>query len=467
MTDSVTSRRGLLMAAVAVLLVLTACGPAGLRTPAPETPTPPAGPPIVVLVSLDGWRWDYLARFEAPNLRALAARGVRAEGLIPAFPSKTFPNHYTIVTGLYPEHHGITSNNMVDEHIGERFSLNAATARDSRWWSGEPLWATARRQGRRAMSMFWPGSDVEINGVRPDEWRAYDAGVSAEARVEQVLRWLSLPPAARPSFITLYFEDVDTAGHQFGPLAPQTAAAIRKLDALMGALMDGIRDRGLEQTVTLIALSDHGMSQLLPDRRIFLDDYIDILSVDMVDWSPVAQIWPRSGSPEAIYQALHGRHPALKVYRKQDVPAALHFSSHPRIAPVLALADDGWAITTRARFGQLQRTGDVPQGEHGYAPSNRSMHGLFIAAGPTLRRGLVVPAFDNIHVYELMCAILGLKAAKNDGRAEVTEKFFAARPLDHAAVQPKSNHHGDHGDSWWKGMQPRKALPQGFPRPPR
>lgn len=429
MTDSLVPRRGILITAIVLFLAVAACAPAGLRTAAPDGPTPPPNAPIVLLVSLDGWRWDYLEKFDAPNLRALAARGVRAEGLIPAFPSKTFPNHYTIVTGLYPEHHGITSNNMIDEHIGERFSLQAATARDSRWWSGEPLWAAAISQGRRAMSMFWPGSDVEINGVRPNEWSVYDAGVSGEARVEKVLSWLSLPPAARPSFITLYFEDVDVAGHQFGPTAPETAAAARKLDTLMGALIGGIRARGLEQTVTLIVLSDHGMSQLSDDRRIFIDDYLDVLTVDMVDWSPVAQIWPRSGSADAIYQALHGKHPALTVYRRQDVPPEFHFSKHPRIAPILALADDGWAITTRARFEQLQRTGTVQYGEHGYAPSNRSMHGLFIAAGPTLKRGVTVPAFDNIHVHEFMCRILGLKAAKNDGDRSRTERFFESRYL--------------------------------------
>jgi predicted AlkP superfamily pyrophosphatase or phosphodiesterase len=419
------------IASALVCLALTAagCAPSAVPPQSPGVGGPTGGAPVVVLVSFDGWRWDYLDKADAPNLRALAARGVRAESLIPAFPSKTFPNHYTIVTGLYPEHHGITSNTMVDQEIGERFSMSAATARDRRWWGGEPLWATAVRQGRRATSMFWPGSDVEIGGVRPNEWRVYDGAFPNESRVEQVLAWLSEPAARRPSFITLYFSDVDTAGHDYGPSAPETFAAARRLDTHLGVLIEGIRARGLDDTVTLIVVSDHGMSQLSPDRRIFLDDYLDPLTIDIVDWSPVAQLWPRSGSPDVIYRALHGRHPALKVYRKQEMPTELHFSAHPRIAPVLALADDGWAITTRDRFAQQQAQRRVQAGDHGYSPAERSMHGLFIAAGPTLRRGVVVPAFENIHLYEFMCRILGLKPATNDGDRKRTEQFFS----DHAA----------------------------------
>ena len=423
------------IAAALGCLALTAAGCAPAVSP-PVVPPAPVGlrdAPIVVLVSFDGWRWDYFDRMDVPNLRALAARGVRAEGLIPSFPSKTFPNHYTIVTGLYPEHHGITSNTMVDEEIGERFSMSAATARDRRWWGGEPLWVTAIRQGRRSTSMFWPGSDVEIAGVRPNEWRTYDGGFPNESRVEQVLRWLSEPPATRPSFITLYFSDVDTAGHDYGPSAPETFEAARKLDALLGLLMEGITSRGLNGAVTLVVVSDHGMSELSPDRRIFLEDYLDPLTVDIVDWSPVAQIWPRSGSADVIYQALRGRHPQLSVYRREQMPPALHFSANPRIAPVLALASDGWAITTRDRFAQLQARGRIQAGDHGYPGTNRSMHGLFVAAGPTLQRGMVVPAFENIHLYEFLCRILGLRPAKNDGDRKRTELFFS----DHAASVPR------------------------------
>ena len=196
--------------------------------------------PILILISFDGWRWDYIDRANVPNMKALARRGIRSEGLVPSFPSKTFPNHYTLVTGLYPDHHGIIANTMWDDAIGQRFTMSAATAKDSRWWAGEPLWVTAIRQGRRASSMFWPGSEVAIGGLRPTDWKPFDDNYPNKDRVAQVLTWLSLPEAERPSFITLYFSDVDTAGHTYGPEAPETIAAAEDLDAQLGVLVAGI-----------------------------------------------------------------------------------------------------------------------------------------------------------------------------------------------------------------------------------
>jgi predicted AlkP superfamily pyrophosphatase or phosphodiesterase len=381
--------------------------------------------PILILVSLDGWRWDYIERADATSLRALAARGVRAEGLIPPFPSKTFPSHHTIVTGLYPAHHGIVSNNMWDDAIGARFTMSADTAKDTRWWGGEPLWVTAIRQGRRAASMFWPGSDVEIAGARPTDWRVYDHEFPNADRVKQVLAWLARPEAQRPAFITLYFSDVDSAGHEFGPDAPETLAAAARLDALIGDLVAGIDAQGLADRTTLVVVSDHGMSPQAADRKIFLDDYVDPASVNVVDWSPVLHIAPRNGTVDELYQALRNRHPALDVYRREDLPAYLNFAGHARIQPIIAVAADGWAITTRTRFKSAQAEGRLSLGEHGYDGRYRSMHGLFVAAGPGIRRGAVVPAFESVHVYELMCRLLGLKPAKNDGDPGMTRAFLS------------------------------------------
>ena len=401
----------------------------GLTASCASAPVPPitsvAAPaagakPILILVSLDGWRWDYLDRIRAPHLNALAARGIRSEGLIPAFPSKTYPNHYTIVTGLYPEHHGIIANNMMDLSIGtDRFTMTAPTAKDPRWWGGEPMWATAIRQGLKASSMFWPGSDTAIGGVRPTEWLPYQGEKPNAARVDQVLAWLAEPEPVRPSFVTLYFSDVDTAGHQYGPLAPQTAVAAEGLDAMIGRLVAGVAALGLLEQTTIMAVSDHGMSQQAPDRKIFLDDYIDMRSVDVLDWSPVLQILPRTGTVDELYRRLNGRHRSLQVYKKEDIPAALHYSDNRRIAPIVAIADDGWQITTNDRFRDMtleRRSG----GEHGYDPRLQSMHGLFVAAGPRLKQGVVVPRFESIHIYELMCRVLGIQPARNDGDPAVT-----------------------------------------------
>jgi predicted AlkP superfamily pyrophosphatase or phosphodiesterase len=380
--------------------------------------------PILILISFDGFRWDYIDRADVPNLKALAKRGIRSQGLIPSFPSKTFPNHYTLVTGLYPDHHGIVSNTIWDDAIGERFTMSAETAKDPRWWSGEPLWAGAIRQGLRASSMFWPGSEVAIGGVRPTEWKPFDDNFPNADRVAQVLTWLSLPEAERPSFITLYFSDVDTAGHTYGPEAWETIGAAEGLDKQLGVLLAGIDRLGLTGRTTIVATADHGMSQQALNRKIFIDDYVDPATVDVIDWSPVLQVRPRTGSVEDLYRALRGKHPALSVYRKSELPAALHYGTHPRIAPIVALADDGWSITTHARFEPRKGERSQSGGEHGYPPETRSMQALFVAAGPGLRTDALVPPFQNIHVYDFMCRVLGLKPATNDGDPAATRGFW-------------------------------------------
>jgi predicted AlkP superfamily pyrophosphatase or phosphodiesterase len=312
---------------------------------------------------------------------------------------------------------------MTDRAIGERFTMSAPTAKDSRWWGGEPLWVTAIRQGRRASSMFWPGAEVEIHGVRPTAWEPYDDHFPNADRVKRVLGWLALPERERPSFITLYFSDVDTIGHRFGPDRPETLEAAAGLDLLLGDLLAGIETLGLASRVNIVMVSDHGMSQQSDTRKIYLEDYIDMTTVDVVDWSPVLQIAPKTGSVDALYKALRGKHPALEIYRREEIPAWLHYADSPRIQPIVGIAADGWGITTRERFAKANPEWRAIGGEHGYPGRYRSMQGLFVAAGPLVREGLTVPAFENIHIYDLMCRMLGLTPAKNDGDPSVTARF--------------------------------------------
>jgi predicted AlkP superfamily pyrophosphatase or phosphodiesterase len=328
------------------------------------------------------------------------------------------------VTGLYPEHHGIVSNNMLDAQIGERFSMQAPTASDTRWWGGEPLWVTAERQGQKAASMFWPGSDVEIKGARPSYWKKYDGDVPNRDRVQQVLTWLRLPEAERPTFITLYFSDVDGAGHRTGPESTEVLQAAADLDREVGALIDGVNGLRLGPMVNYIVVSDHGMSQTSLERLIPIDNYLDPATVDLIDITPIVGVWPRTISADQAYRALAGKHPALTVYKREDMPPELHFTSHPRIPPVIGIAADGWTVTTRAEVDEWQQTARRMGGNHGFDPRLRSMHGLFIASGPQFRIGLRVPSFENVHLYELMARVLGLKPAPNDGRADVTASFF-------------------------------------------
>jgi len=424
------NRRRFIALAVAWFVTATllgACASGRIQGPGSGVQSPESGAPILILISLDGWRWDYVDRARVPRLRALAKTGVRSEGLIPPFPSKTFPSHYSIVTGLYPEHHGIVSNNMVDDAIGEPFSMSAPTAKDSRWWAGEPLWVTAEKQGQIAASMFWPGSEVEIGGERPTHWRPYDHALPHRDRIQEVLRWLRLPERERPSFITLYFSDVDSVGHSAGPESMEILEAAAALDRDLGVLFEGVTDLGLEARVHYVIVSDHGMSQTSMRRVVILDDYIDVSTVDLIDSSPVVGLRPRIGTAEDVYRALKDKHPSLAIYRRADIPAELHYNTHPRIPPVIGIAADGWTVTTRQQLQEWQANGRQLGGNHGYDPRLRSMHGLFIAAGSQFRQGVTIPPFENIHLYEMMARVLGLNPAPNDGRLEATAGVFRSR----------------------------------------
>ena len=410
--------RRLAPAAVAALAVLlSAC------TGTPDHP-PRA---IVVLVSIDGFRWDYLEKYEPPTLLALAAEGVRSEGLIPQFPSKTFPNHYTIVTGLRLANHGIISNNMAAPDIPGRFGLrNREVLADPRWWGGEPIWNTAERQGLKASAMFWPGSEAPVNGRHATYWMPFDDGMPNGARVAQTLEWLSLPDDRRPSFLTVYFSDVDRAGHSAGPDSQEVRDAVARVDAALSQLVQGVRAGPAADRVHFVVVSDHGMAQLSPQRMILLDSLIDVETVEIIDWSPLVGLAAKDGNVDRVYAALKGRHPALAVYKREELPAKYGLANHPRLPPVVGIADEGWHITsTRDTDRWNVGNGHAPGGNHGYDPQLRSMHGLFIAAGPRLQPGLRVPPFENIHLYEFMCALLGITPAKNDGDPGVT------RPMVH------------------------------------
>lgn len=376
----------------------------------------------VLFVSLDGFRADYLTRPGAVRLRALAASGVRAERMFPSFPSKTFPNHYSLATGLYPAHHGIIANVMQDSTIGKTFLLaDTMVTHDPRWWGGEPLWNTVERQGKKSASFFWVGSDIKINGRYPTWYRPYDGRVPNATRVQTVLDWLSLPAGTGPAFVSTYFSDVDDAGHRYGPSAPQTDSAISRVDSMVGALVDGLATRGLSAHVNIVVVSDHGMAALAPERVIYLDDYVDLSRMRVVDLSPVGAFIPEPTYEGEAYARLVKAHPHLQVYRKGQIPGRFHFDSHPRITPLVTLADEGWTLTTHAI---VARSGLPAGGNHGFDTALPSMGALFIAAGPRFKQGLIVPPFQNVHVYSLLAGLLAVTPAPNDGSPDSTRHML-------------------------------------------
>lgn len=377
-----------------------------------------AEPPPLVLISLDGFRWDYgaLHPAETPHLRRLMREGVTARSLIPVFPSNTFPNHVSIVTGLYPAHHGIINNTFFDSALGSIFRYNqSASARDSRWWGGEPIWITAVKQGRASACSFWPGSEAEIGGLRPTYWKPYDyAGISFEQRLDELVAWLRLPAAQRPAVVTFYLEETNGAGHRHGPDSPQLIAAITLLDARVGALSDRLRTEGIAPN--LVIVSDHGMTSCDAERVLILDDYLDLATVQIDFDETCAGLRPLAGNDVAAMMRALAKIPPqqAKAYRSNELPERFRVdATHPRVPPVWIVPAEGWHVVRRSLYHKALT--HFLRGQHGYDPGFASMGGIFIAHGPAFKSGVVVEPVENIHIYNLLCAALALKPAPNDG----------------------------------------------------
>ena len=402
------------------LMTITAgCANQPTTTAKPSTTqasTAKAAPAPLLLISIDGYRADYINRGLSPALADLARNGVHAASMQPSFPSLTFPNHYTIVTGLRPDHHGIVNNTMVDPALG-RFSLgNRNAVGDGRWWNeGTPLWETASQHGLKSATMFWPGSEADIHGRHPDFWKTYDGNVSPAERVDQVLAWLDMPAGERPGFITLYFDDVDHAGHTFGPDTPQVDDALRKTDVALARLVAGLKQRNLLDRINMIVLADHGMAPVGANNSVLLDKLIPLTRVDVVSLGVLAGLNPTPGHQDfaKIEARLEQPQKHMTCWDKTRVPARLGYGNNPRVPQLLCLADVGWRITT-SDYAK-KRNGKFSLGEHGYDNEAPQMQALFVAHGPAFRQGATVPSFPNVDVYPLMTHLLDLPAAANDG----------------------------------------------------
>jgi predicted AlkP superfamily pyrophosphatase or phosphodiesterase len=399
------------MRLVAIALLLVAgMGVSSCRGPARPMP----GDQILILLSVDGFRWDYLDLHDAPTLRRLAREGVHARRMTPSFPSKTFPNHYTLVTGLRPGTHGIVANWFYDPPTGGMFNM---TKLETHWWQdGEPVWITAEKQGVRSACFFWPGSETELQGRRPSLYRAFEKKLTCAERVDGLLAWLARPAAERPKFCTLYFDLVDVVGHTYGPTAPETRAAVREADDAVKRLLDGLARLGLGDRSNLVIVSDHGMAETAPERVVFIEDLVDTRQVRVESLGPNGGVRPLSDTltPAALAASIRAKAPPqVQVYLREEVPAQLHYRQHPRIPPVVLIAQDRWVIESKVSWARLRA--NFPRGSHGWDPANETMGALFLAHGPAFKRGHEFADVDNIHVYNLLCATLGLRPAKNEG----------------------------------------------------
>lgn len=371
--------------------------------------------PLTILVSIDGCRWDYPELHYATFLQELAAAGTRVERLVPSYPTKTFPNHYTLVTGLRPAEHGIIQNKFYDPNFQAWFGIGShPAAREGRWWGGEPIWNTLARQGKNATCMFWPGAEAAINGRHPDEWMPYQHDLPAADRIDQVVTWATSP--SPPDLITLYFSVVDDAGHDFGPTAPETRAALQEVDAALRDLSERLRAADRWADTTMIVVADHGMTPVTAERIVLLEDLVapGVAIADFSGACTALRLADPSQARALVDQINATGHP-IRAYLRDEVPERLHFRDNARIPDIVIIPELGWRVFPRREAEKRINEGWADGGDHGFDPIAPDMSAIFIIAGRDIPAGRTLPPTDNVHVYHLLCALTGVKPAPNSG----------------------------------------------------
>ena len=370
---------------------------------------------VTVIISLDGFRWDYTQWYDTPFLDRMAEEGVEA-ALIPSYPSKTFPNHYTLATGLYPDHHGIIGNKFINRATGKKFSLsNREVKHDAHYYGGEPIWLTAQRQGLRTAVFYWPGSDVAVQGKYPDKYFNYDQEprLTFGQRIDGILKQLRRPEAKRPQLIMAYFEQPDHNGHVYGPQAKQTRIAVMEIDKLISNLYERIQKLPISDNVNFIVVSDHGMTLTMPEKHINARQYLKKEWYYDIEGDAPANVYAREGCADSICQALQGVD-HTRVWHRTEVPYYLHYGTNENVGDVVIDTELGWLFSDKkAEYG----------GTHGYDPSYNDMHALFRAVGPAFKH-ISLPHFPNVDVYPLLCHLLGIEPAPNDGSLNIVKRML-------------------------------------------
>jgi len=367
--------------------------------------------PYVLLISFDGLRWDYINRNISPNFSELSERGVTASSLRPVFPTKTFPNHISIVTGMYPENHGIVANEFIDIKNNEEYKMwDKSIALNSRWYKGEAFWETARKQGVISASYFWPSSDIDDSEKRPDNFHIYEHNRPYAERVAGVLNWFNLPYKERPHFVTLYFDLTDGVGHDFGPESEEINIAIAQLDTLFGSLINGLNEINLLDSINIIICSDHGMTEVSEERLIVVDDMLNGYDYLFSNTGPFMLIYSEEEETEKIYSILKKEENHYEVYKREDVPEYFHFSQNEMIGDLVLIADIGWSLINEENFEWIKE--HPSKGNHGYDNFHLDMHGVFIAAGPSFKQNYKTGTVNNIDIYPLLCKIFNCTTAE-------------------------------------------------------
>jgi len=392
-----------LLTGLLIIILVTLSSSSAVKTRKPHKS-------YVVLVSFDAFRWDYDKLYNTPNLNKLASEGVKAGRLVSSFPTNTFPNHYSIATGLYPDHHGIVNNTFFAPDLGLLYRIgDRAAVENPAFYRGEPLWVTAQKQGALAASFYWVGSEAPVAGMHPHYWKKYDENVTYEARIDTVIKWLSYPEEKRPELITLYFDEPDATSHDYGPVSPETGEVVNLLDSLLGVLRDRLNALPHAKRINLIVLSDHGMAEVSSERYINLRDVVPARMIkNIYGGNPVLFIDPAEGKKDSVLLLInHTR--GVKAWAKENLPSRWHYGTNERISAIVAVADSSWYLASRPLIGKFKG------GAHGYDNRNPDMYGIFFAAGPAFKKNYKVEELNNVDIYNLVCRILNLKPAVNDG----------------------------------------------------
>ena len=382
--------------------------------------------PIVLLISLDGFRHDYVARFQPPNLSQFITEGSAAKGLIPSFPSKTFPNHYTIATGMLPEHHGLVDNAFYEPTKDQVYTMgNRDIVQDGYWYGGTPIWVLAEQNGIKAASYFFVGTEAPVQGVRPSYYYDYNGGVPNLTRIAKVFDWLQLPEADRPRLITLYFSDMDDTGHRYGPNNDEELKkTLFRLDHELGALFEGLKSFDLP--IHVILVSDHGMAEVKKENIILLETLTDGIQARLVNNGALAHLHLSDPSQKAaVVELLRKRDQRITI---DDLSTTANYSdltSFPqRLGDLLIIPNEGYYLADARGSMRYQnsaaRFNTGVFGEHGFSPSYQDMWGIFYAKGPQIKTGMALAPFQNIHIYPLLCRLLGLPIPSTiDGKEAV------------------------------------------------
>ncbi|MGB5581809.1 MAG: ectonucleotide pyrophosphatase/phosphodiesterase, partial [Woeseia sp.] len=388
--------------------------------------------PYLVLISIDGFRHDYLDRFPTPALQRIASQGIRAKALRPVWPTLTFPNHYSIATGLYPHEHGIIGNDFMNEERDAWYHYKERdTVQDGRWYHGEPIWVAAERAGIGAAAFYFVGTEAAVDGIAPSDWRPFDASVAGADRIDQALVWLALPENERPHVITLYFEHVDSASHSFGAASPQCVAAIHRVDEWIGDLLDGIDSSPIADKVTVAVVSDHGQSGYRNVEPLVLSDFVSLDDIEYVENGPMMMLYvPGRGVHRAreLRDAINARWQHGRAWLPADAPSSWRIANSPRMADVILQADPGYAV-----ISHRDRRGKLNKGDHGWAPEFADMHGIFMAMGPGLPQGRTTGVLDAVDIYPLLLRQLDLP----DRRATKASSPLLSFPRASFATTPQ------------------------------